>query len=117
MKYIVNKYKPELKGKSPRDEAQGDMLGLLLGELKASITGPCYSGDKSLDEIKQIGLDGVKRFEQHLGDKKYLVGDNLLWVDFFFFEVIEQLEWQSGGDVYKVYPRLHAFRNRIHSLI
>ena len=34
IKYIVNKYKPELKGKDANEEAYIDMLGLLLAQFK-----------------------------------------------------------------------------------
>ena len=44
MKYIVNKYKPELKGKTVAEEANNDMLGLLLADFNQKVTGPCYSG-------------------------------------------------------------------------
>ena len=42
MRYISNKYKPELNGRTSDDKGKVDMLANIVAEVKQGPTGQCY---------------------------------------------------------------------------
>ena len=58
--------------------------------LKDQVTNPMYfEGIEARDKVhKSIDtiLPGILSFK---GDSKYLVGDKVTWIDFFFYELVE----------------------------
>jgi glutathione S-transferase len=54
--------------------------------------------------------------EKFLGDKKYIAGDYVTFVDFFVFEQIEMFTLATDGEFVKKYPTLAAYHQRIASL-
>ena len=43
MKYIANKYGPELLGKTAAQKGQVEMVATVISDLKGNITMPCYT--------------------------------------------------------------------------
>ena len=94
MKYICYKYGSELLGKTPALSAQVEMVAGQISDLKGAVTMPCYTtGDRST--ISMTLLDKVKPLVAYLGDKQFLVGDDVTYVDFIFFELINFMSWIS----------------------
>ena len=94
MKYISYKYGPELLGKTPAQSAQVEMVAGQISDLKGAVTMPCYTtGDRST--ISMTLLDKVKPLVAYLGDKQFLTGDDVTYVDFIFFELINFMGWIS----------------------
>ena len=50
-----------------------------------------------------------------LGDKKFLVGDNETFVDFYFFEMLNFLV-EIDSDLTKTYPNLAGYMERMTNL-
>ena len=94
MKYIAYKYGPELLGSTPAEIAQVEMVAGIIADLKGAITMPCYTtGDRVA--ITMNLLEKVKPLVAFLGEKQFLVGDNVTYIDFVFFELINFMTWIS----------------------
>lgn len=111
--YIADKWCPALKGKTPQMRAKVNMLAAIVGELKMGVTMPCYSGDKDklMDAISSK-LPGILKFK---GDNKFLVGNDVTYVDFYFFELVNLMAYVKQ-DLFSEYSALEAYVKSMHSL-
>ena len=116
MRYIMNKWAPELAGKTTEDKAIADMLVGVIGDLKSQTSSHCYgSGDKEAAvKNAEAKLEPIVKF---LGAKHFIVGDYATFVDFFFFELLELLDFISEGSLNKQYPTLAAYHSRVEELL
>ena len=73
-------------------------------------------GKGDTPELQQLLLTNGKKLLDFLGEKNFMVGDNLVFSDFSLFELIECMEWMSKGDVFNTYPKLKEYCDRIKSL-
>merc|ERR1712243_114970 len=85
-RYLANKYCPALSGRTVEEKARTDMLSGIVQELKMEVTRPCYTtGDKT--EILKAVDSKLPKIIKMMSGSKFLVGDNLVWLDFYFFRV------------------------------
>ena len=92
-----------------------DMLLSLNQEIKRDLVDPFYNtGDKGV--IKKIIDERFSRVVDFLGDKKFIVGDYLTFVDFYIFEQIELLNLGSDGDLLRRFPKLAKYHDNMKSL-
>ena len=102
MKYIAYKYGPELLGNSPAKIAQVEMVAGIITDLKGAITMPCYTtGDRITITINL--LEKVKSLVTFLGNKQFLVGDDVTYIDFVFFELIDFMMFISQEQLFEKY--------------
>ena len=108
IRYIANKYaSKDFGGKNDADKAHADMIFGVVSDIKSAATSHCYgSGDKKAVNEVSNRMEAVEKF---LGDKKFIVGDYVTWVDFFIFEQIELFDYISEGAFTKKYPGLAAY--------
>lgn len=90
-KYVVNRYASMLAGTTPEETAQLDMLFSLIAELKNSVVMTCYNPEygnliDAVFEKNKANWQGVAEF---LGEKKFLLGNRLTWVDFWLYETVD----------------------------
>ena len=96
MKYIAHKHGPELLGGDAPTMAKVEMVAANVGDLKGQITMPCYtSGDRAA--ITANMMQKVKPIVNYLGDKPFLVGSQVTYVDFILFEMCDLMNWISEG--------------------
>ena len=114
-KYIADKYKPSLLGSSPEERARINMAAGPISELKGKVTMPCYmSGDKAeVHAAMEARLPAIVKF---IGDNKFTCGAEPSWLDFYFFEILELLDWLSDGKVYETHPTLKSLHDNIENL-
>ena len=94
MKFIASKYAPDLLGKTATQQGQVEMVSTVINELKVAVTTPCYQqGDRVA--ISMTLLEKVKPLVNFLASKKFLVGSNVTYVDFIFFELCDFMNWIS----------------------
>jgi glutathione S-transferase len=115
MKYIAGKWKPELLGKDPAVMAELEMLSNYVIQLKITSTMPCYQG-KSNQEIMEAVWAPLDQLKEYLGEKEFLTGKNVTWLDFYFFELCMFLDFLSGKIVLEHYPTLGAYCDRFQKL-
>mmetsp|Transcript_22366 Transcript_22366/g.34626 ORF Transcript_22366/g.34626 Transcript_22366/m.34626 type:complete len:138 (+) Transcript_22366:228-641(+) len=87
-KYIAAKWGPKLLGRTPAERAKVNMVGSIVSDLKGSVTSGCYM-DRNRPGLVEKIFDKVPKIVKFLDKKKFLVGDNLCWVDFYFFELLD----------------------------
>ena len=76
---------------------------------------PCYTqGDRVA--ITMNLLEKVKPVVNYLGTKNFLVGDNVTYVDFIFFELCDFMDWISQGVLYERNPSLQTYHERMRTL-
>jgi glutathione S-transferase len=72
------------------------------------------SGDKN--EIKTAVQNKIPAIVKFLGEKQFLIGDYVTWMDFFFFELIDSIQWLTDGALFSEYPSLEAYFQRFITL-
>ena len=105
MKYICNKWNPDLLGVDPAQRAQVEMVASVVNDLKGAVTMPCYTQNDK-EPIKVNLLQKVKPIVDYLGDKPFLCGDNICYVDFTMFELCELMQFISDGTLFATYNKL-----------
>lgn len=117
MKYIAHKWKPALLGTTAAEFATAEMLSYHLGKLKDAATSPCYSSpDGNRDAILEKCFPLLDPLVKFLGANTWLVGDNLTWLDFAFWETIELVNFIAKGTLFDKYPVLAAYHQRVLQL-
>ena len=116
MRYTCSKHKPELLGTNQKEIAEMDMLSAVINDLKVQgVMVPCYVHG----ERDKIDADCKKRLEpivSWLGDKQYLMGDNVCYLDFILFECVNVIEFVTEGRVFTDYPTLKPYVERIRAI-
>ena len=113
-KYIADKWNPELLGSSPQEKAKIGMVAGNIGDLKGGVTMPCYtSGNR--EEIITVMHGKLPSIVAFMGNNDFLVGGNVTWVDFFFFELVCMLKYVHEG-LFNDYPALQAYHERMSNL-
>jgi glutathione S-transferase len=51
-----------------------------------------------------------------IGDNEYVIGDYVTYVDFYWFELLELMNFIMEGKLYEQYPKLHAYHVRFAKL-
>ena len=115
MKYIAHKHDKNLLGEDAAEIAKVEMVAGVVGDLKGQVTMPCYtSGDRVA--ITANLLQKVKPIVAYLGEKSYLIGQNITYVDFILFEMCDLMNWISEGKLFEQNPTLEAYHDRIKNL-
>ena len=115
MKYIAYKYDEKLLGHTPKQVAQVEMVAGIVTDLKGAITMPCYTtGDRAT--ITMNLLEKVKPLVAFLADKSFLVGENVTYIDFVFFELIDFMTFISQGQLFQQFESLEAYHSRVKNL-
>ena len=115
MKYIANRYGPELLGTTSEQVGQVEMIAGVVSELKGSVTMPCYTtGDRNA--ITMDLLKKVAPIVKFLSKKPFLCGDNVTYVDFIFFELCDFMAFISDGRLYRNYPALENYFDNMKEL-
>ena len=117
MKYIAHKWAPELLGKTSAEFARAEMMQEHCGQVKRAITMPAYTGGdditpKEIFEGARPHLDKVYAFmSQHAFE--WVAGNNLTWLDFAFFEMVDYMAWMVGTNaLFEAYPALKSYHER-----
>ena len=96
--YIADKWMPELLGTTPQERAEVEMLAGVIGDLKKKTTSPCYTnGDRAA--VQEILMSSFAGFTHPLGERTYLVGDKLCYMDFYFLEMLLACDFITDGQL------------------
>lgn len=99
LKYICGKYRPEYNGRNLREEAHLGMLQGVITDLRNLISRTHYSPEFA--DMKPATIDSaiisLKKFATYLQGKRFLVGDEPTYADFYFYELLQYIEaWEDG---------------------
>merc|ERR1711998_234828 len=114
-KYVADQWKPEVLGKTAAEKAQANMLAGVIHDLMMGTTMPCYTtGDKSA--IQTCIDEKLPPIVKFLGDKKFLAGDYPVYIDFYFWELLNTLKFYTDGAVFTTHPTLQAYHASVAGL-
>ena len=93
-----------------------DMLSAVVNDLKVGVCMmPCYvHGDR--EQIKEAAKTKLDPISKWLGAKKYLMGDNLCYVDFVMLECLCVIDWVSEGQCFTDYSLLKPYYARLRAI-
>jgi len=87
----------------------------ILKDIKAEINDCCYeTGD--VNKLRSSVSEEFGAIVKFLGDKKFLVGDYVTYVDFIFYEQNELLQHVTK-DHFDNFPSFKAYNERVASLV
>ena len=91
-RYLCNKYRPELLGKTTEDKAKVDMIMGVSQDIRSASYNMIYeTGDR--EGLKTLGYERFAPISKFLADKPFIVGDYPTFPDFFVFENIELFDF------------------------
>merc|ERR1712098_508255 len=90
MRVIARKH--NLYGSSDAERAVIDMCADQIMDMRNGFVRLCYNpkfNDLKADYLKKLP-DTLKLYEEFIGDKKFLIGDNVSFPDFHLYEMLDQ---------------------------
>ena len=116
MKYIAKKWDPTLLGNTAAELARAEMLFAQVYDMKGKATLPAYMGGKEVDDLKDDIADSVNpilaKFVEVTQDSKWLAGETLTWVDFYYAELIEYMDTVLDGRITAEFPATRDYLER-----
>ena len=91
-RYLCNKYRPELLGKSVADKAKVDMVMGVSQDIRSASYNMIYeTGD--WEGLKVLGYERFAPISKFLAHNKFIVGEYPTFPDFFVYENIELFDF------------------------
>lgn len=115
MKYLCKKHEPALLGRDAKETATADMISRVHDDLHAKYGAHCFkTGDtpKLHEDLKH----DAERIAAFLSDKQFMVGDQLTFVDFSMFELLDKMKFLSKGKTFSEQPKLGEYFNRMEQV-
>ena len=107
MQYIAHKWRPELLPRTSKEVGQSEMIFDYIKQLTMAVVAVYSKTDlKEITDGFWPILDKIVAFQKK---KPFLSGDNLMWIDFLYFEFLCMGNYFSGGKLFKKYPVCKAY--------
>ena len=90
------------------------MLVGVITEIKNLVTRACYAGDKPA-ALAAIA-EKMPAMVSFTGENKFLAGDAVSYVDFYWYELVELMAFVSDGSLYKDFPVLKTQHDTMSNL-
>lgn len=114
MKYVAARYEPDLLGSTAEEVARVDMMSRVHDTLYDQIGVHFKKGDPTNFAL-QITIVG-QILSTHLGRKPFAIGENLTFVDFCLFELMDFMNHYSDGATFATYSNLREHHERMVAL-
>lgn len=92
------------------------MLMEFVLKIKATMVMPSYTGGEHKENItaqllNDIGMPHVQKVADYRkkNGNKWLCGENLMWIDFYFFECLDYCVYLTNGEIFKQLPEMEAY--------
>jgi glutathione S-transferase len=112
-RYLCDKHDPSLLGISAEEKATITMLHGVYWTLKMAVAMPCYNGSVEREKILPSVKDKLDMISSFLADKKFLMGNDVRYIDFEYCEVFDLIEFISKGIFFKEYPSLKNYYENV----
>ena len=93
------------------------MISFILNDVKKAVNFECYHGVMNQEEVNELSISKSKQIYEFLGDKKFLLGDSPLYIDFQWFEHVELMDMMTKGEFLNKYPNFKKYRDNVYQLI
>ncbi len=115
IKYICEKFNSSLLGSTIEERAMVENLNGVLGDAKLSATIHSYrTGDaNAMFNDAKNKFEGISKF---LGNKKFLMGGEIRYVDFILYELIKLIDHLSKGELSKLYTNFANYTNNFEEI-
>ena len=113
--YICMKWKPELLGRTPQEQARIMQLHLICDEKIIKMIMECFKQDDKA-VVGKAALDNLEAVYAFLGDNPFLTGNQVCVADFVLFEHTNFAMKLTDREVFERYPKLEAHNNRMRNL-
>jgi len=117
-RYICHKWNPDLLGRTPAEAGNAAMVECLLSDLNAALDKIAFFPDGTQEALKECTQTRLSPVYEYLGDKPFLVGDNVTFVDFILFEMLEKCQHEHiwNGQFFNLFPLFGAYHARMAAL-
>ena len=116
MKYLCRKYQPEMLGRDAVEIATADMVSRVHDDLHAKFGAHCFK-DGDTPKLQQDLIEESAKLAAFLGaDKLYFTGEQLTYVDFSLFEILDQMMFLSKGKTFIDHENLKNYFNRMEQV-
>jgi hypothetical protein len=92
------------------------MIFGILKDIKNAITQPCYNGSKTRAELAVICQQKAEVFQPYHEYFQYLAGDYVSYADFYWFEMIQLMNFITEGTILKNNLWLESYNTRVLAL-
>ena len=117
--FLCEKYAPQLIGSTPQEKGECYMLqnfmdGWYWGRKKMIFANP--NREECVNNM--FSGDGLQKIVAYLGEKTFLTGDQVKFVDFFLYEIINTIHGMDNGSrrVFDTFPTLEAYHGRVKAV-
>ena len=115
-KYIAHKWAKDLLGTTTQEYANAEMLFEFVGKLKMAVTMPSYTGGEHGDAITcaKLATDCYPHLAKLVDFRskhgfKWVAGNNLTWIDFYLWEIVDYMKWLSNDAVFEQFPSIKEY--------
>lgn len=113
MKYIAHKWMPDFIGRNPIELGNVEMMFKHVYDLKINSTMPCYmSADREALKFDEE----FDRCAKWMETRDWISGGEVTYLDFFYWETLEWIDYLWENKLDEKYPALAAYRKRFASM-
>ena len=116
IKYIAEKYKPEILGSTHEEKGTVNMISSIIHAAKMAGTHNCYIMDDKKEVLKKM-LDGLEPISKFLGDKNFFLGEKVTLPDIQIAEYLNLVNAvDNGKSLEEKYPNLQQLLTKVEEL-
>ena len=122
MGYIANKWKPEVIGRTPQAKAECYRMQCICADKFFAFMKLAFA-QPNLQPIIDACMKNAEEIVAYLGNKKFLIGDEVCVADFVFFEHVNYMIHLNSTSAAKTpekvwarYPTLEGYHSRMSNL-
>ena len=117
MRYLARKYKPEMLGTTIEKQTLADMLANVIFNAYWETWIIAYDKEDGLQDYLQTSYTKLEPISKFLGEKLFLIGDQVTYVDIFLYEYINTIKaFEKDEKFMSLYPNLNDLHSRVESI-
>lgn len=118
LKYLCEKYRPEYLGEPLEQQVRAEEVSSLALTISGKLYGVAYDPDYTSKVAKVLGEVRVilERIAKTLERSRFLVGNQVTYIDFAFFEMLQLIGAMEPGFLTSISANFIAYQAHIRSL-
>ena len=115
-KYVAREWAPELLGADVDERAKIAMIASVLSETYNKLIKGCYDPECKRTNLNKHIFEKVPHIVKFLGEKPFVIGKQVTWIDFVFYEHIDFMQFLTRGRFLQTFPVLDKYFTRMTKL-